>query len=47
MVLYNKQPLFPHRTIAGYNGYRVFPGVKWPGRGVDHPPHLVPRLKKE
>jgi hypothetical protein len=24
-----------------------FPGVKWPGRGVDHPPHLVPRLKKE
>jgi len=24
-----------------------FPGVKEPGRGVDHPPHLVPRLKKE
>ena len=24
-----------------------FPGVKWPGRGVDHPPHLAPRLKKE
>ena len=23
-----------------------FPGVKWPGRGVDHPPHLAPRLKK-
>jgi len=22
-------------------------GVKRPGRGVDHPPHLVPRLKKE
>jgi len=22
-----------------YNGYRVsFPWVKWPGRGVDHPP---------
>ena len=20
-----------------YNGYRVFPGVKRPGRGVDHP----------
>jgi hypothetical protein len=19
-----------------YNGYRVFPGVKWPGHGVDH-----------
>ena len=22
-----------------------FPGVKWPGRGVYHPPHLAPRLK--
>jgi hypothetical protein len=31
-----------------YNGYRVyFLGVKRPGRGVDHPPHLAPRLKKE
>jgi len=28
-------------------GTGSFPGVKWPGRGVDHPPHLVPRLKKE
>jgi len=24
-----------------------FPGVKRAGRGVDHPPHLAPRLKKE
>jgi len=24
-----------------------FPGVKRPGRGVDHPPHLAPRFKKE
>jgi len=24
-----------------------FLGVKQPGRGVDHPPHLTPRLKKE
>ena len=23
------------------------PGVKRPGRGVHHPPHLAPRLKKE
>jgi len=23
------------------------PGVRRPGRGVDHPPYLVPRLKKE
>ena len=31
-----------------YNGYRVsFPWVKRPGRGVDHPHRLVPRLKKE
>jgi len=32
-----------------YNGYRVFPGVKAAGawRGVDHPPYLAPRLKKE
>jgi hypothetical protein len=30
------------------NGYWVsFPGVKRPGRSVDHPPHLAPRLKKE
>ena len=25
----------------------IFPGVKRPGRCVDHPPHLAPRLKKE
>ena len=24
-----------------------FPGVKRSGRGVDHPPHLAPGLKKE
>ena len=24
-----------------------FPGVKRPGRGVQHPPHLAPKLKKE
>ena len=31
-----------------YNGYRVsFPGIKWPERGVNYPPHLAPRLKKE
>jgi hypothetical protein len=26
---------------------RAFPGVKRPGRGVDHPPHLTLRLIKE
>jgi len=30
------------------NGYRVsFSRVKRPSRGVDHPPQLAPRLKKE
>jgi len=33
-----------HRTTKGTGS---FPGVKRPGRGVDHPPHLAPRLKKE
>jgi hypothetical protein len=28
-------------------GTGSFPGVKRPGRGVEHPPHLAPRLKKE
>jgi hypothetical protein len=28
-------------------GTGSFPGVKGPGRGVDHPYHLVPGLKKE
>ena len=28
-------------------GTGSFPGVMRPGCGVDHPPHLVPRLKKE
>jgi len=27
-------------------GTGSFPGVKQPGHGVDHPPHLAPRLKK-
>ena len=28
-------------------GTGSFPGVKRPGRGIDNPPHLAPRLKKE
>jgi hypothetical protein len=28
-------------------GTGTFPAVKRQGRGVDHPPHLSPRLKKE
>ena len=31
-----------------YNGYRLtFPGVKRSGRGVNNPPHLASKLKKE
>ena len=32
---------------AKYNVYRVFPGVQRPERGVEHPPHIAPKLKKE
>jgi len=28
-------------------GTGSFPGLKRPGRGVDHPLHPAPRLKKE
>jgi hypothetical protein len=35
-------------TCLLHNGYRdSLPGVKRPARGVDHPPHLAPRLKRE
>jgi len=29
-----------------YNGYQVFPGVKRPGRGVDHPPPSSAEVKE-
>ena len=38
----------PGANPASYTvGTGSFPGVKRPGRGDDHPPHLEPRLKKE
>jgi len=38
----------PGANPASYTvGTGSFPGVKRPGRGVDHPPHLAPSLKKE
>ena len=38
----------PGAHPASYTmGTGPFPGVKQPRRGVDHPPHLAPRLKKE
>jgi hypothetical protein len=30
-----------------HNGYQSFQGIKRPGRDGDHPPHPVPRVKKE
>jgi len=38
----------PEAHPASYTmGTGSFPGVKWPRRGVNHPPHTAPRLKKE
>jgi hypothetical protein len=38
----------PRPTQLLYNGYRIFPGIKRPGRGVDHPPpSSVPRFKEK
>jgi hypothetical protein len=38
----------PGAYPASYTmGTGSFPGVKWQGRGVDLPPHLTPKLKKE
>ena len=38
----------PVARPASYTmGTGSFPIVKRPGRGVDYPPHLAPRLKKE
>ena len=38
----------PEAYPASYTmGTEFFPGVKRPDRGVDHPPHLARRLKKE
>jgi len=39
------QPWGPPNPL--YNGYRVFLGVKRLGHGIDHPPHLATRSKKE
>jgi len=34
-------------TASYTMGTGSFPWVKRPGRGVDHPPYLAPRLRKE
>jgi hypothetical protein len=37
------RPLGPPSLL--YKGYRIFPGVKRPGRGADHPPPPSARLR--
>jgi hypothetical protein len=34
-------------TVSNTMGNGCFPAVKRPGRGVDHPPHIAVRLRKE
>jgi hypothetical protein len=37
----------PSQPCTVYNGYRIFfPGVKWSGRGVDHPPSSSGEVKE-
>jgi len=43
----SRQVLGPTQPPIHAMGTGSFPGVKRPGRGVDHPHHLAPRLKKE
>jgi hypothetical protein len=38
---------FCTRPASYTKGTGSFPGVKRPGRGVDHPPYLAPELKEE
>jgi len=38
------QPCGPSSLL--YNGYWVFPGVKWLERGVDHPPPSSSKVKE-
>ena len=38
------RPWGPHSLV--YSGYRVFPGVKWPRRDVDHPPTSSAEVKE-
>jgi hypothetical protein len=50
LVQFHKAPIQtdPGAHPASYTmGTESFPGAKWLGRGVDHPPHLAPKLKKK
>ena len=49
-ILCHYMILFYYYILLYYNiltmGAGSFPGVMWSGFGLDHPPHLAPRLKK-
>jgi hypothetical protein len=46
--IFHTRPGGPGAHPAYYNmGTGSFPGVKGQGHGVDHPPHLTQRLRKE
>jgi hypothetical protein len=46
--IFRTRPDRPWAHPTSYTmGTGYFPGVKRPGRGLDHPPHLTPRLKKK
>ena len=46
--IFRTRPNRPWAHPASYTlGTGPLLGVKRPGRGVDHPPHLAPRLKKQ
>jgi len=46
--IFRTRPDLPWAHLASHTmGTVSFPGVKRPGRSVDHPPHLTPRLRKE
>jgi hypothetical protein len=48
MTYYVSRNLVTQETYILCNGYQgSFPGVKRPGRGVNDPPHIATRLKKE
>jgi len=34
-------------SVSDAMGTDSFPGIERPKRGIHHPPHLVPMLKKE
>jgi hypothetical protein len=52
-ILVNASFSGPIQTVSGVHPASCtmntgsLPGVKRPGRGVNHPPHLAPRLNKQ